>query len=280
MCCAWTNRDVNAVRLKRQLETYSKLGVTNAMQIPSAIAKHHSTTKQRYGAESVFSSESSLFGKVQAKNARQRAVNAYEKKVQTKRRTVTVKQFNFSDLKFGKCEWDKAINFLDEHHYAGHGRGPKAVYCLTFGSEIVCVMKFSSVVRLEVATSMGMAPSSVMELDRMCIHPKYQKKNLASHALSQTVRAIRANFPNVTTLVSFADTAQGHSGTIYIASGWECVGKTRESYVYINADGNPTNKKSVYNRACRIGTTEADMAQKLSLIKVPLPPKIKFRIDL
>jgi len=186
--------------------------------------------------------------------------------------------YEFSDLSVKYSEKDdRIVSILNEHHYAGIGRPAKAYYIAEIADKIVCVCKFASVVRLGVAKKEGFDHSEVLELDRLCAHPDYQKKNLMSWFLSRVIKHVKTDFHAIRLLVSFADTEQGHFGGVYRASNWTPCGITRTSYNYIGTDGKTINKKTLYNWACRDGMSEKDKAASLGLSKSILAPKIKFK---
>jgi hypothetical protein len=175
---------------------------------------------------------------------------------------------------------EDVIPFLQSYHYAGHGRSASRSYVATHLDEIVAVVKFSPPVRKEVATSLGWAPDQVLELDRFCVRPRWQFKNMASKVMGLALSAVRRDFPSVTTLVSFADPGQGHTGTIYRATNWRHVGQTGTSFVYVDPSGNEVNKKRVYEAAKKVGVTEREQAEAMGLVKRTLRPKEKFIYEL
>jgi GNAT superfamily N-acetyltransferase len=180
-----------------------------------------------------------------------------------------------------KMSWmDNVIEFLDQYHYAKSGRPPRVVYSAIKDDQIIAIAKFASPIRQGIAASVGVKHGQVLELDRFCIHPDYQEKNLASHLMSRVIRKLKLDFPNVLKLVSFADPAAGHVGTIYRASNWKEVGKTSPSYYYEDLEGNQINKKTLYNKARLRGFKEREYAEQLGLKKIRLPRKLKFVYEL
>jgi hypothetical protein len=171
-------------------------------------------------------------------------------------------------------------HFLDRNHYAGFGRAASATYVTSHRGATVAVTKFSPPVRKEVATSLGWAHDEVLELDRFCIAPRWQVKNLASRAMAQALKLAGADFPAVAVLVSFADSDQGHIGTVYEATNWNFVGTTSTSYTYVNEHGKETNKKRIYDRARSSGMRERELAEQLGLRKVKTGVKKKFTYEL
>lgn len=204
-----------------------------------------------------------------------KAEAVFERKLLTEG-SVAVQDFELRALSVEELPIDQAKSFLQQYHYAGYGRSGKACYGAKIDGELVFVAKIAPVTRKEVATSMGASYDRVVELDRFCINPKFQKKNLASFALSKVVLMIRKKFPDIEHIVSFADTEQGHKGTIYAACNWERVGTTAPSYCYMGGQGNIVNKKTLYGRAIRQGMTENEYAHFYQYTKVNTSPKIKF----
>ena len=123
--------------------------------------------------------------------------------------------FVFSDVQIKKLDMKEKLDnssysapeeFLQSFHYAGFGRSAKVIYGAYLDDKLIAVCKFAGVVRKEVATSMGMKPSEVLELDRFCIHPEYQKKNFASWFISRCSKSIFDQFSKLQCLVSVSYT--------------------------------------------------------------------------
>lgn len=205
----------------------------------------------------------------------------YPKNILTKSKSIVhIQNFQVKNLKVRKISKQEASKFLNEHHYSGFGRSGKAFFGAFLENEIAAVAKFAPVVRKEVATSIGIDHKLVLELDRFCIHPSFQKKNAASFILSRAVKLAKNEFPDSTHAVSFADPAHGHSGTIYTAAGWKKLGMTSKSYCYVGESGNVVNKKTLYGRAIRQGMSEKEYAESNGYEKVETPEKTKFVLKL
>lgn len=80
----------------------------------------------------------------------------------------------------------------------------------------------------------------VLSLTRMVIVPDVPK-NAASFLLSRSVKLIDNEKWHC--LVTYADTWQNHTGTIYKASNWEYMGLTRATPVYRSPEGKMMGKK-------------------------------------
>jgi GNAT superfamily N-acetyltransferase len=276
-CAAWRNRDAGAIRRGRFEETsLRRFGTGNVARSEAVRGKTKETVLARYGAEHVFGTGSSLMWKVQKGNRIRKARRRAEK------RAADVAPISVP-LGSVRAElvttWAEAREFMNSHHYAGFGRSPKAGVRFSLNGEAIGFVKFATVVRPGVATSMGLRTDEVLELDRFCIRPDAHAKNLASRMMSMAIREVRRSHPWVRTIVSFADSAQDHSGGIYRASNWEEVGRTAPSYVYLDSAGETINKKTVYNRAREVGKKEREYAEAEGLTKMATPYKTKFRYD-
>ena len=81
----------------------------------------------------------------------------------------------------------------------------------------------------------------VLALSRFVLDPNVPK-NGASFLLSRSVRLIKRT-KAWDVLVTYADEWQGHLGTMYLAAGWEYVGKTKPERVYV-LDGRMVARKA------------------------------------
>jgi hypothetical protein len=110
-------------------------------------------------------------------------------------------------------------------------------------------------------------PEGVLSLSRLVIEPGLPT-NAASFLLGSSMRLIdRDRWP---TLVTYADTAQGHTGAIYKATNWICDGPTPAGDVWVLPDGSLCGRKRG-----GVTLTTSDMAL-LGAVRRPALPKIRF----
>lgn len=92
--------------------------------------------------------------------------------------------------------------------------------------------------------------------------------NAASFLLGRSMRLIdRARWP---VLLTYADTAHGHTGAIYLATNWECLGETKAGDTWVDPDGRQVGRKRG-----AFSYTRAD-AERMGWRRMPSMPKIKF----
>lgn len=80
-----------------------------------------------------------------------------------------------------------------------------------------------------------------LSLSRFVIAPDVPK-NAASFLLGASIRQIRGE-GKWDVLVTWADEGEGHTGSIYRATNWEYLGRTRPAWRYRHADGRLMSKK-------------------------------------
>lgn len=111
----------------------------------------------------------------------------------------------------------------------------------------------------------------VHSLSRLVLHPDVPK-NGASFLLSQSVKLIKKE-GRAASLVTYADTEQGHTGHIYRCANWTYVGLTKPTPVWVKPDGSRVAKKSTVSR------TNAEM-KSLGYLYLGSFPKHKFILHL
>lgn len=113
----------------------------------------------------------------------------------------------------------------------------------------------------------GDAWEGVLCLSRLVVAPDVPT-NGASFLLGRSMRAIdRRRWP---VLLTYADTALGHTGAIYRATNWTEIGSVPAGDTWIGPDGEQRGRK----RGGR--TLTADQMRTAGFCRRPAAPKIKF----
>jgi len=162
--------------------------------------------------------------------------------------------FKFSDLVSRRIERQLSNSFLQRYHYLGKSRGG-CDYGLYLGEDLIAVASFSPLLRQNVAHQF---PANSQELSRLCVHPRYHKKNLLSWWISRIP---------IRPIVAYADTTVGHTGAVYKASGFVLHHVTSPDYWYCSEDGYVMHKKTLYNRAVKVSLTEREFAERYGYYK-------------
>lgn len=90
----------------------------------------------------------------------------------------------------------------------------------------------------------GLFAGEVLELIRVALNGKQE---CTSQAVSMTLKRLHHDNPQVKMVVSFADSGQGHIGTIYQASNWMYVGVS-EGGTYFCVNGKNMHYKTVVSQ--------------------------------
>ena len=109
----------------------------------------------------------------------------------------------------------------------------------------------------------------VLALTRLVIIPG-MPTNSASFLLGRSMQIIQKE-GRFQTLLTYADTGEGHRGGIYRATNWEYVGKTKGDPRYID----PLTGRHVARKAGGVTRTRSEM-EDLGYLWTPPTPKHKF----
>jgi hypothetical protein len=89
--------------------------------------------------------------------------------------------------------------------------------------------------------------SSVLELNRLWCYDE-APKNSESFLISQGIKLLKRDKPNIKILVSFADTRENHLGYIYQATNWYFTGYSIPGGGSIVIDGKEYHPKNLNNK--------------------------------
>lgn len=109
----------------------------------------------------------------------------------------------------------------------------------------------------------------VINLTRLVIVPG-MPTNSASYLLGRSMRLIKQD-GRFDTLLTYADSGEGHTGAIYKATNWEYLGVSKGDPRYID----PETGRHVARKAGGVTRTRAQM-ESLGYIWTPPTPKHKF----
>lgn len=185
---------------------------------------------------------------------------------------------NFNELIFRKIELTQALAFYKKYHYLTSPRFGLH-YGLFSNDILVGSATISGITRLESAKRFNLKHTQIMELSRLCLNPFYNKKNLASYFIGMTFKSLKQERPNLKKVITFADKTVGHTGNVYLASGFKRDGETAPSFYY-EIGGYYWHKRSMWTTAKNLGLTESELVMIMGLNKVDTLPKIRFVRDI
>lgn len=126
----------------------------------------------------------------------------------------------------------------------------------------------------------GLPPFQTCELVRVALS---EHKSSTSRIVAIALRLLKKGCPGLRLVVSFADTAQGHAGTLYQAGGWVYVGGKEESNGAYRVNGQIVHPRSLHHRYGKGGQSiawlRANVDQNAQRIKTPIKHKYLMPLD-
>ena len=121
-----------------------------------------------------------------------------------------------------------------------------------------------------IAMPFGLNQGQVIELLRMALNGKQES---TTKAMAISLKILSKYAPNVKLVVSFADSEQGHIGTIYQATNWHYIGYSTDTNLIIN--GKREHRRTI---GSRYGTSSIEKlkAKGLKIEMINTKPKWKY----
>lgn len=133
----------------------------------------------------------------------------------------------------------EAKEYIRKYHYS-HGchNGPSPCYGLYDGIDLIGVLMFATPCSENVRASVFGKDHKdmVTELHRLHIQD-VTPKNTESWFISRCLKQLKKDQPNIKAVLTFADSTEGHEGTIYKATNAYRIGSTGKATFYIDGDG-------------------------------------------
>jgi hypothetical protein len=143
-----------------------------------------------------------------------------------------------------------AREFVSKYHYArgGSNTGVHVHGLFKFGApdDLLGVAWWLPPTKVA-AQSVNSDWKSVLNLTRLVVLPG-MPTNSASFLIAQSIKWIKKNDKRWSTLLTYADGGQGHTGGIYRATNWVFVETKLGSPVWKDADGRQVAVKSTVSR--------------------------------
>lgn len=121
-----------------------------------------------------------------------------------------------------------------------------------------------------IASPYGLKQGQVVELVRVALNGKQES---TAKAVSIALRLLKSDAPNVRLVISYADSEQGHFGTIYQASNWLYVGFSVDTNLIVN--GVREHRRTLTSR---FGTNSIEKLRRIgySVSSIKTRPKHKY----
>jgi hypothetical protein len=176
------------------------------------------------------------------------------------------------ELRLDWCSHEAAKYAVEKWHYSRVMPAGKLTRVGVWedGQFIGCVL-FGRGAIYRIGDPFGLPQTAVVELVRVALA---QHRSAVSRIGSIAIRMLMRQAPGLRLLVSYADAAQGHLGTIYQAMGWIYTGATATPWKRVN--GVMVHPRSLYSRYgthdLAVIRARVDSAAEI----VPGPPKHKY----
>lgn len=136
---------------------------------------------------------------------------------------------------------------MEQRHYLhSMPAAPRGCFGVFLGRELVGAVVFTSGARLGHRLLAAAAPADVTTLARLWLSDTLPT-NSESRVLGIVLRTLR-RAAAVKLVLTYADPAAGHVGTIYQATGWTYLGVTEPGRAVLLEDGKLHHPRSVFSR--------------------------------
>lgn len=131
------------------------------------------------------------------------------------------------------CKRSDISDFVEKWHYSKSINGIASQYCFSLKSEgeLIGAMIYGTMAMHNQWKRFSQKKYEVIELRRLCCIDD-TPKNTESYFIGKTLRWLSKN-TNLKIVVSYADMEHGHSGIIYKASNFKCLGNGKGADVII-----------------------------------------------
>jgi hypothetical protein len=153
-----------------------------------------------------------------------------------------------SEFRIEKIDNDVGRSFLEKYHYTHSCNLLIISYGFYYDNNLKCVVGFSRPSGKNLARSIweNGTDYNTLELIRLFSFDDCPK-NTESYCISQSIKYLKEDMPDVKILVSYADSSAGHIGYIYQASNWKYIGTgSNERKIFI--DGERQHRRSLYGK--------------------------------
>jgi len=186
--------------------------------------------------------------------------------------TLSIMDFDFSDVKIKRCTARDYRQLLTKYHYIHNaGRGGIAFGAFIY-EKLIAVCVFSPLPRQNISINKYKA-DQIRDLSRLCIHPRYQKKNFASWFVSRCLKLLPVKYRLI---IAYADSTFNHNGAVYKACNFIQDAESKPEYWYRSPDGWVMHKKTLYNKAINLNMKEKEYADKFNYAKIKGFKKLRF----
>jgi len=182
--------------------------------------------------------------------------------------------FELDQIEIKNCPSKEYRLLLGKYHYLVNAGIGGIAFGAYLNNELIAVCVFSPSLRQNKEESIGFKKDETRELSRLCIHPKYQKRNFASWFITRCIKLLPEQYKCI---ISYCDTTYNHDGTVYKACNFVLDKIVSPDYWYVDASGWVMHKKTLYNHAVVLKQTENQYAKDKGYNKVYGSEKHRYK---
>lgn len=182
-------------------------------------------------------------------------------------------------LRLDWCSHEAAKHAVLRWHYSRRMPNSKLVRIGVWENGRFCgAILYGVGANRHIARPFSLEMTEVCELVRVALAP--HRAHPTSQCVAISLRLLRRQSPGLQLVVSFADSGQGHLGTIYQAGGWLYLGASLQSYIKVR--GEVVHPRTLYDRYGRGGQSIAWLRQHVDprAERIEMPPKLKYVMPL
>lgn len=153
------------------------------------------------------------------------------------------------DYEFDRCEGRVARPLVEAHHYAKGSSHRAFAFCLKREGRVVGAAMFLPPLPPVTRKYAKDDPKKVVSLHRLVVAPG-EPQNAAGMLISRSLRQLRKD-GRYNVVVTYADTKEGHTGTVYRATNAQYVGSSGPRKFWVD----PKTGRQVAQKATKQRTT-------------------------
>ena len=180
-----------------------------------------------------------------------------------------------ADLRLDYCSHDAAKHAVLRWHYSRKMPAAKLVRVGVWeDGRFVGAILYGSGANRHLARPFGLKGTEACELVRVALAPG--RRHPTSRCLAFSLKLLKRQSPGLRLVVSYADTKQGHMGTIYQATNWIFIGGASQPYLKVR--GKLEHPRSLYDRYGRGGQSLGWLRANVdpNAQRVTMPAKLKY----
>lgn len=179
------------------------------------------------------------------------------------------------DFRLDFCSHQAAKHAVMRWHYSRRMPNAKLVRIGVWESgRFVGAVIYGCGANRHLASPFGLGREEACELVRVALAPG--RKRPTSQCLGISLKLLKRQSPGLRLVVSYADTKEGHLGTIYQATNWLFVGASTQSYLKVR--GQIEHPRSLYDRYGPRGQSLPWLREHVDprAERVSMPAKLKY----